>query len=212
MAFLPPNYGGDLVNLDVQIKVELPPKLLESVSEEFIAGLPRVLNQIGLLGHTYWVQLAGQRLKSSRRDYIRALSYVVVGNSVQLTLGGSGMTGKPNTFVLAVELGGPKFDMKPGFLNSPKAKTGGPRKFPAFLRDKLKRHPHPVRYMIVPIVKDKSVVASGSNVKFRTVHSNQSPSLWWHPGWKGVQLSQDVIRELNDVIIPEAFKPLVEGL
>lgn len=212
MTLIPPSYGGDLQSFSVQVTVEVPPKFLESIAEEFIAGLPRVMNQIGLLGHSYWQQQASAKLHSSSRDYIRALSYQVVGNTVELTLGGANMKGAKNTFVLAVELGGPKFDMKPGFLNSPKARTG-PRKFPRELREKLKRGPGgPMKYLIVPIVKDRSVVASAANVKFRTVHSASPPSSWWHPGWKGVKISDDVSRELNERIIPEAFKPLLESI
>lgn len=211
MTFLPPQYGGDLMSLDVRVEIKIPPDLLDHISEKFMAGLPRALNQIGLLGHAYWQQQAAEKLTSARRDYVRALSYTVVGNSVHLTLGGSGMTGKKNTFALAVELGGPKFDMKPGFLNSPKARTGS-RKFPRELRDKLKRNMAPVKYMIIPIVQDKSVVASGTNVKFRTVTSNSPSSAWWHKGWKGVKLADDVARELNERIVPEALGPLLESI
>lgn len=209
---IPPSYGGVLGDMNVKIDIKIPDHMLENISKEFINGLPKVLNQIGMLGQQYWEQLASQKLKTSRRDYMQALSYKVEGTSVQIVLGGSN-TGKPNTSIISIELGGPSYDMKPGFLNSPKAKTGK-RKIPKAIADSLPKIKAKglSKYMIVPILSNEQTVASASNVKFRTVSTNSAPETWWHPGWKGVNLSHDVIEELNNRIIPEAMKPLLESL
>ncbi len=208
------NYGGPLVNMDVSIDIKMPPDMLERIALKYEEQIPKVLNQIGLLGHTYWTQLAAKKLSTSRRDYTKALSYRMIGGSgVQLTLGGSG-TGTLNTTMIAIELGGPKFDMKPGFLNSPKAKTGK-RKFPKAVADAFVDRKGPSKYMIVPLVQRDGTVASAGNVKFRTVSTHSPDSgkgSWWHPGWKGVNLREEVLRELNERIIPEAFAPLLDNL
>jgi len=208
-----PSYGGNLVQMNVTIDIKIPRDLIDNISKEFVDNLPKALHQIGLEGHTYWTQLASQRLKTSRRDYIQALSYQVTGNSVQIVLGGAGLGGNTNTAMVSIELGGPSFDMKPGFLNSSKAKTGK-RKFPRGIAASL---PETTikglnKYMIVPIMPGEQVVASASSFKFRTVSSNSPPESWWHPGWKGVKLADEVIEELNTNIIPDALRPLLDKM
>jgi hypothetical protein len=207
-----PSYDGSLIEMNVKIDIKIPDHLIENMSKEFVDGLPKVLAQIGMLGQTYWEQLASQRLKTSRRDYMQALSYRVTGNSVEIVLGGAG-SGNPNTSIIAIELGGPSYDMKPGFLNSPKAKTGK-KKIPKAIADSLPKIKAKglSKYMIVPIMPQEQTVASAANVKFRTVSTSSPAESWWHPGWKGVNLSKDVLEELNTRIIPEALRPLLEKL
>lgn len=208
----PAAYDGPLADLNVKIDVKIPDDMLENIAKEFVAGLPKVLNQIGTLGQSYWEQLASQRLKTSRRDYMQALSYKVTGNSVEIVLGGTGSS-NPNTSIIAIELGGPRFDMKPGFLNSPKAKSGK-RKMPKAVADAIPKIKAKglSKYMIVPIMPQEQTVASVANVRFRTVSTNSPPESWWHPGWKGVNIAADVIEELNNRIIPEALAPLLEKI
>ncbi len=202
---------GQVPSLNVSVEIDVSPQLF--VTEEFISELPKALRKIGILAHAFWESEAGKRLVSSRRDYQKALSMELLDDrTVQITLGGTHLVGKKNTYVVAVELGGPSFDMKPGFLNS---KFVNKKKIPHAIAANLKRwkwKPPLSKWLVIPIhAAPRQVVFSGTKI-FRTVHDNLPQSAYQHPGWKGVKIHQDVIKELNNTIIPDVMGPLLETL
>ncbi len=207
----PPHIHGPMVNFNVQVEVHVGDDLF--VTEEFMNELPKAMRKIGILAHNFWESEAGKRLVSSRRDYQKALSMELVSpTTVQVTLGGAHLVGKKNTYVVAVELGGPSFDMKPGFLAS---KHTNKKKIPKAIAENLKRWKWKAplsKWLVIPIhAPPRQVVFSGTKI-FRTVHDNLPQTAYVHPGWKGVKIHEDVIKELNETIIPDVLTPLLNKL
>ena len=83
---------------------------------------------------------------------------------------------------LAIEDGAPGFDMKRGFLKGNKNR----RLIPLWKGHPSKR--------TVPVWVEKD-----------------SPG-WWHKGWKGLNLRDDVVRYLDKVVIPEEVDKLLNGI
>lgn len=197
-------------DLNLEISVELPSGFLDT--EEFEKALPKALKTAGILAKTYWESEAGKRLKSSRRDYQKALSMEQVSNTeVHITLGGANKVGKKNTYVIAVELGGPKFDMKPGFLASPYTNK---KKIPRAVAEVLHKWPWKSpknKWLVIPLNTERQVVFANPKI-FRTVHDNLPNQAYQHPGWQGVQIHKDVIKELDEHILPEVLGPILELL
>lgn len=86
----------------------------------------------------------------------------------------------------SVEYGRGAFDMKPGLLK------GG-------------------KYRIVPLNVNRYINMQKPTV-FRTVSVNSPPDSWLHPGWKGMKLSEEVIRELDKTIIPKNVEKLFKDM
>lgn len=203
-------YAGPLTNFTVHVDVEIPHEFLDT--DEFIAELPKAVRTVGILAHSFWESEAGKRLVSSRRDYQKALSMELVSNTeVHVTLGGTHLVGKKNTYVIAVELGGPKFDMKPGFLAS---KFTNKKKIPKAVAENLKRwkwKPPIAKWLVIPLHTQPRQVVFSSPKIFRTVHDNLPQNAYQHPGWKGVNIHKDVIKEVNEVIIPDVIGNLLKS-
>lgn len=197
-------------DLNVEVTIDLPSGFLST--EEFENALPKALKTAAKLALTYWESEAGKRLKSSRRDYQKALSMAQVSNTeVHIILGGTNMVGKKNTYVVAVELGGPKFDMKPGFMASPHTNK---KKIPRAVADVLHKWPWAKpknKWLVIPLNTERQVVFTNPKI-FRTVHDNLPTQAYQHPGWKGARIHEDVVKELDEHIIPEVLGPILELL
>lgn len=98
MAFF--TYIADDVN--VEIKVKIPDDLFNT--DRFEAALVVAEGKIINEAFDFWQTEAGQRLKTSREEYIKALEYTSTG----IALNGGFLP-------YAVEMGTPGFSMAPGF-------------------------------------------------------------------------------------------------
>lgn len=85
-----------------------------------------------------------------------------------------------------VEVGRDAFDMKPGFL-----KNG--------------------RYKVVPLNVNRYINMQKPTV-FRTVSVNSPAASWQHPGWKGMKLADEVVRELQDTIVPRNIEKMFKEM
>jgi len=147
--------------------------------------LQSTLNRIGRDGKNFWKSEAGRRLKTSRKAYQASIEWSA-DLQEGISLGLSGGTDSENFLANAVEAGAPAFDMKPGLL-------GG--------KD----------YVRVPLNIQRNIVFSNPKV-FRTLTTTSPAQSWIHPGWKGMNIADAVVEELNENIIPRRIGELLENI
>lgn len=86
----------------------------------------------------------------------------------------------------SVEVGRDAFDMKPGFLKNGK-------------------------YKVVPLNVNRYINMQKPTV-FRTVSITSPAASWQHPGWKGMKLADEVVRELQENIVPRNLEKLFKEM
>jgi len=184
----------------LDIEVHLPKGLLDM--KAFEKKLPRTLKNIAKDAKQFWESEAGRKLKTARVKYREGVKVIALDNrTILIELDAFGAT-------LEKSKG---FDMKPGFMSSPNVKIKGHQKLPKFVSQMLPKAPINVktmtRYLIIPMRY------SQGGTKFRTV-SDKSPKNTWI--WKrkdetrDLELSNEVVKELQQRIIPEHIKALIE--
>lgn len=186
----------------LSVEINIPANLLNH--KDFEAELESTIFDIALEARSFWETEAGQRLTTSRERYIAAIGMEQAGgNEVSLTL--------KDSFAQSVEKGTPRFDMKPGFLKSPKIKDG-PVKLPRAVAASLQKtgRPAATKWMIIPLNLHRQV-PMGYPAAFRTFTDKQ-PNMWIHKGFKGVHIADDVVDALNDEIIPKHIDKLIDRL
>lgn len=178
----------------VDIQVHLPAGVF-SVAK-FTRRLPATCRKIGREGLRYWKREASQRLNTSREAYLAGLS-IDFFDDATFILGLEGF------IPMMIEGGVDRFDMKPGFLNSPKAKHGPP-KLPRAVAASLPDKPKGVRkHMVVPFTNN-------SPIEFRTVTDKSPPDSWiWKRRKMGLKIAPDVWDELQTHIIPKHVRALM---
>lgn len=201
---------GDL-NLNIEIKVEFDKNFMNDKGKAVDKNLSKALKRVANRAYLYWESEAGKRLKSARRDYQKALSFGIISDKeVHILLSGAGLVGKKNTYVLAVEMGGKAFDMKPGFLASPHTNK---KKIPRAVADILSKwkwaRPQN-KWLVIPLNVDRQVVFSSPRV-FRTVHDNLPSEAYKHPGWKGVRIADSVVKEILENILPSELEDITKN-
>lgn len=189
-------------NNKVSVQLIVPKDFLSI--KKYEKGLPKLTREIAEEMEDLWKSEAGKRLNTSRQKYIDSIDvkFTAARNAV-LTLSGAGMrieTGKP-------------FDMRPGFLKSPKIKQGGKRKLPndKALIDKIRSKPaNPsIQWMIIPL-------KINGGTMFRTFTSEHGPDMWqWNtrsdrPGKAPARILPDVIEYSSEVIIPTKVAEHIE--
>lgn len=96
-----------------------------------------------------------------------------------------GLNTEDNHLVRAIEQGGAPFDMKPGLLKSGhRRKEGGGR------------------YRVIPLAPNT----------FRTVSTDMGKDEFFHPGWLGLNLKEEVEKELDENILPKYLEEAYRGL
>jgi len=206
-----PNYGT-YNPMTVQIVMEVPKDLFGNV--ELAMRMPAAMKAAAKEGLRFWESEAGQRLNTSREAYLKGLKYKqLTVDSFELSLEGK--------LAHRVETGGSAFDMAEGFLASSKMKPG-PVKMPRAVAASLKKTPGiwaARKYMIIPI--NHSRQASVTAPRFRTFTEVQyimhPPSTltgkniaWGHPGNQGVNILDDVIKELEDTIVQKHVLKMID--
>ena len=157
------------------LQVIVPKNFLNTAKLE--AGKESAMRAVMADAESFWRSEASRRLNSSRDQYL-------AGIETQLTSKANVVLYLRGSFALQIEDGFKGFDMKPGFLNSDKAKTGKNGK-----------------YFIVPIEPGSS--------EFRTVTAAQSGK-WIHPGWEGAKILPDLKKMIKEDLIPKHIGKLIK--
>lgn len=96
----------------VVLNIEFPEALLD-MDRRLKKKIPGMMRRIAMEGKTFWKTLAGQKLKSSRNVYVKAIDLQLVDDaSFYLKLEGF--------LPYVVDQGGSAYDMKPGLLKGNK--------------------------------------------------------------------------------------------
>lgn len=196
-------YGSARSN-QIAISVEFPTSLLD-MDKNFKKKLPGTMRRIAMEGKSFWKAEAGRKLKSSRLAYQKAIDMKVVDDlSFYLTLSGF--------LAFSVESGRGAFDMKPGFLKtSSKVRRSG---FTRMKHDKTQTGTQNIpmgNYRVIPLNTNHYINMTSPRM-FRTVSNNSPADSWMHPGWKGIKLAEEVIKELDEQIIPKHMDKLIKEL
>lgn len=179
--------------MNVSIDVQLPDALLKA-HEQFNIKLPKLTRKLALAGKSFWKALAGKKLRASRNAYVKGIDMAIVdASSFYLVL--------DDPLAVAVEAGGPSFDMKPGLLKNALSWPPKKRKIPRALAAALPPKSGITKYRIVPLNPGHVINLTKPKV-FRMVTDKSPASSWIHPGWKGVNLAQEVVNELTNNIFP----------
>lgn len=190
-------------NLQVNFDVTFPETLLD-YDKKLKKKLPGMMRRIATEGKSFWKSEAGRKLKSSRKPYQDAISMTVVDDlSFYLSLEGF--------LAYSIDSGGQGFDMKPGLLKNAMPWPPKKRRFPRAVAANLKDKSTITRYKIVPLNVNHYVNMQKPKV-FRTVHDQSPANSWIHPGWKGMKISEAVVEELTNVIIPKHVSKLLGEL
>lgn len=187
----------------VHLNVEVPDSLRD-LEKRIKRKLPGTIRRIALEGKSFWKTLAGQKLKSSRNAYQKGIDFEIVDDlSFYLTLEGY--------LPYSVESGRNGFDMKPGFLKGASTHMGrrGPRSRSQKAESAGKAALPTSQYRIIPLNVNRYINMTKPTV-FRTVSANSTG--WQHPGWKGMQLADEVVKELDTIIIPKHLNKLFQEL
>lgn len=180
----------------VGIYVELPDSLL-NFEKNIRRKLPGTLRRIAMEGKSFWKSEAGRRLKSSRNAYQKGIDFKIADDtSAYLVLEGF--------LPVSIENGRKGFDMKPGFLSKPSKK----RKIPKAIAASLPKKPAAMRHRIIPLNVNKYINMQKPTV-FRTVTDLSPADSWLHPGFKGRKIVDEVVKQLNEDIIPRHMKKML---
>lgn len=98
--------------LGIAVEVDVPDDFLSD--EDFMAGLSDAFQKAVNEAVDFWKTAAGQRLNTTRDQYISAIRGDVVTDSDGMPIADLRLEG--DELVSAIETGAPGFDMKPGFL------------------------------------------------------------------------------------------------
>ncbi len=168
--------------LAVKIETKGDVKKLLKENEE---RMYEIIDTLADVSRAEWIRLAGERLHSTYREYVMGLN---TSESIVKTGKGFSQVSLVGWLPNAVENGLPSFDMKPGFLASPKAKVS--KKGKKYLRIPLKSFTR------------KGRIARGTNI--RTASELSPPESWIHPGIEPRNLASEVVKYSRNV-----FKELV---
>lgn len=166
----------------LEIVINIPEKDLEDiVFNDLDKRLRGITFKTVRDAKTFWKNLAGQKLKSSRNFYVGAISSEIITE----TEGELRMTGWP----VMLEVGNPSpFDMKPMLLQGRQSRV-----IPMNLKT---NPPHGTKgrdyFVNWPFVKAKV---------FRTV--KQDSDGWIYPKTPGAQLLVEVVKEIEERILPK---------
>lgn len=178
-----PTVGLTQKNVKINIRPPTNFRGLEDVDQVMMDSII----DMAIEAKSVWETEAGQRLSTSRDRYIKALrvdtDYVGVAY-VELD--------PEDSFIKMIENGVAPWDMKPGFLFSPKARMS--------VMGTL--------YNIIPMGPDHS-----GPLRFRTVSTTSPPKSWYYAnktnGLKGVHIRDEVVEQLRSDIIPRHFKAAI---
>lgn len=200
----PPNinpHGSQVFISGVVISVDVSPSIL-NYTKNLKRKLPGTIRRIAMEGKSFWKSEAGRKLKSSRRVYQNSIKMDIISDT-SFTLQLEGF------LACSIDDGNSKFDMKPGFLSN--AKLFGKRKYPRAIAANLLNKSAITMYRIIPLNVNRYITMQKPKV-FRTVHNLSPASSWWHPGWKGIKISNSVVQELQNKIIPKHLKELLNSI
>lgn len=199
--------------------VDIPNPLSPSIEIKFPEGffdfdsidekLPDALFEAGMEARTFWKSEAGRRLSSTRERYQESIELrVPVRGDISLFINDS--------FILDVEMGRRPYSLRPFFLDSPMMRNG-PVKIPTSMAPFIKKtgQPKATRWMIVPLNVNREPVGRFDpipNPEFRIFTDTQPESKWQHPGFPGVNIHEDVAKELADNILPKHLDAMLEEL
>lgn len=185
----------------IAISVELSDSL-KNYAKKITKKLPGVIRRIALESKSFWKSEAGRRLRSSRNVYVKNINFKVVDElSFYMTL--------DNPLAVAVEKGGAKFDLKPGFMV--KAKPINKFKIPRAVAATLPPSKGSLRFRIIPLNVNRLINMQKPKV-FRTVTDKSPVKSWVHKGWSGANIVPAVITEMNTVIIPKHVKKFLSEI
>lgn len=186
----------------VAIDVTFPEALLD-YDKKLKKKLPGTMRRIAMEGKSFWKTEAGRKLKSGRKPYQAGIDFKVVDElSFYLTLTGF--------LAVSIDQGGSSFDMKPGFMKNALPWPPKRRRIP---KDWIPKNPPGAinRYRIIPLNPNHYVNMQKPRM-FRTVHDQSPAASWKHPGWKGMKISESVVKELDTKIIPNHMTKLLGEL
>ena len=172
--------GRKTIRLNVKVPKEF--KQFEAINTKIKEGIEEMVLEAG----TLWETEAGQALNTARERYIKAIQVHSEANGAYVELDPT------DKFVNKIEKGSRAYDLKPGFLNSPKAKINkeGVRFRNIELCPIHKKSPHKYAYLSDKTHKDD----------------------WWHPGFKGLHIKSVVYRALKNDIIPRHVDRIVNEI
>lgn len=184
------------------ITMDVPPDLMNSA--EFEQRLPEALAEAALEAGTFWESEAGRRLTTMRQRYQQAIHVNQNGSDISITL--------EDPLAVAVDQGSPGFSLRDSFLRSAKIKPG-PVKIPRAVAASLPKTGQKAasKWMVIPLNVDRQAPFTNPKV-FRTFTDKQPESKWMHPGFKGVHIAEDVVRELQDNILPKHVAALIDEI
>ena len=186
----------------VAIDVTFPESLLD-YDKKLKKKLPGMMRRIAMEGKSFWKSEAGRKLKSGRKAYQAGIDFKVVDDlSFYLTLTGF--------LPVSIDRGGSSFDMKPGLMRTALPWPPKRRRIP---KEWIPKNPPGTitRYKIVPLNPNHYINMQKPKV-FRTVHDLSPGDSWKHSGWKGMKISDAVVKELDTKIIPKHVKKTLEEL
>lgn len=149
---------------EVEIRLKVPKEFMNA--EAFTRHLAKSMPAIAREGRDYWRTLAGQRLKSSREAYIRAVK-VFNRTETGISFGLEGVG-----WLLSLETGSNAYQL----------------------------HPNTPPNTVIPL-NTKGLIhpKRSKNVTF----VSRGYKTWWHPGFDGVNIRDDVLEEMTTSIIPK---------
>ncbi len=105
-----------MTTIDVSLRAADLGKELENISAEVEATFKLAVAGLAQSAYSEVIRLANQRLKSTKQDYVNAVTFESVGENIYvITLNGKAAN--------ATEDGYGSFDMKPGLLSGPNSKV-----------------------------------------------------------------------------------------
>jgi hypothetical protein len=190
--------GTSYANLQVTFDIKFSDNLKE-LDKKIRKKLPGTMRRIAMEGKSFWKAEAARKLRSSRNAYMDGINMQVVDEtSFYLYLEGY--------IPYSVEVGNTAFDMKPGFLkNALKVKRKIPRAVAAGLPNTSKA----TMYKVIPLNEKRYI--NGKPTKFVTVTDASPAGSFLHPGFKGMHIADEVMRQLTTVIVPRHMKKLLEN-
>lgn len=148
---------------EVDIRITVPKEFMDV--EAFTKHMANSMPAIAREGRDYWRTLAGQRLKSSRNAYQKAVK-VFDKTKTGISFGLEGVS-----WLMALETGSGPYEL----------------------------HPNTPYGTVIPLNVNGLIYPERSkNVKFVT-----KTRTWLHPGFEGMNMRDDVIKELTTEIIPK---------
>lgn len=195
-------HGSQVALVGVTISVDISNSIL-NYTKNLNRKLPGTLRRIAMEGKSFWKSEAGRKLKSSRNEYMKSIQ-MEVHNDTSFSLKLEGF------LACSIDAGHPKFDMKPGLLRNA-TRPFGKRKYPRAVAANLPKKSAITMYRIVPLNVNRYITMQKPKV-FRTVHNLSPQASWWHPGWKGMKISDAVVQELQTKIIPKHLKELLNSI